>query len=416
MSGFKRFVLRRWHFLTGLIGVLALGAALYVALTSGDLTSVLLLVIAAALALSLALVLARLLHVQQQNKRLFGEHKRLLREIQTTRRAVRRVTSHPASDRAPVPVSLTPVMTAAGLIRSDAEVRHGELLQMLTGVNHIQGEMVELRSMLQRLTEGHQTNHEALVNRLGDGREGVMQALTSSAAQTENVLRQHFDDSLTESSALAALHQLLAPTTPMPTMGGFAVTPHSLLTLVSTMLRMDDPTVVECGSGTSTVWLALACARVGSGHVVALEHDEKYATLTRRHLQDAGLTPWADVRSAPLQPISVGDETHQWYAPESWDDLSDIDLLLVDGPPGRIGPWARFPALPLLADRLTEGAVVAVDDCQRPSEQATIRRWLREYPSVRLGKPEKHGRTTVFVAGRGPSGQDGELVSSADAS
>ena len=45
-----------------------------------------------------------------------------------------------------------------------------------------------------------------------------------------------------------------------------------------------------------------------------------------------------------------------------------IDLLLVDGPPAyAVGHGlARYPALPVLRDRLAPGATVVLDDVERP--------------------------------------------------
>jgi predicted O-methyltransferase YrrM len=139
-----------------------------------------------------------------------------------------------------------------------------------------------------------------------------------------------------------------------------------------------DRLILECGSGASTVWFAHACRRAGSGRVVALEHDEKYAKVTREAIARNGLEAWAEVRTAPLEPVVVGDQTFMWYSRSTWSDLGNAHLLFVDGPPGRIGPRSRYPAFPLLAGSLADGAVVALDDTQRSDERAVGKSWLRE--------------------------------------
>ena len=54
-----------------------------------------------------------------------------------------------------------------------------------------------------------------------------------------------------------------------------------------------------------------------------------------------------------------------------------IDLLLVDGPPDLFGPGVRWPAVPLLRDRLGPGAAVLMDDGDRPAERrAAFGLWL----------------------------------------
>ena len=61
-----------------------------------------------------------------------------------------------------------------------------------------------------------------------------------------------------------------------------------------------------------------------------------------------------------------------------------IDLLVVDGPPAfAVGfAHARYPALPVLRDRLAPGATVVLDDVERPGEQEVLRRWEGEYDLV----------------------------------
>ena len=67
-----------------------------------------------------------------------------------------------------------------------------------------------------------------------------------------------------------------------------------------------------------------------------------------------------------------------WYCLDALADLPDvIDLLVVDGPPAdRPGEGLRrAPALAVLDARLSDGAVVYLDDLDRPGEQAVIAGW-----------------------------------------
>jgi hypothetical protein len=54
--------------------------------------------------------------------------------------------------------------------------------------------------------------------------------------------------------------------------------------------------------------------------------------------------------------------------------------LLVDGPPaGEPGSErSRYPAVPALADRLAAGALIVLDDIDRPGEQWVLEAWQRE--------------------------------------
>jgi predicted O-methyltransferase YrrM len=195
---------------------------------------------------------------------------------------------------------------------------------------------------------------------------------------------------------------MFRPADEVPALGGYAATPQTILRLTSMVWRLPpDALIVECGSGSSTVWLALACRQAGHGRVVALEHHDHYAGLTKEALARHGLDDIAEVRVAPLAPVTVGGEKHDWYAGSTWSDLRGIDLLFVDGPPGHLGPRARYPALPLLADALDDGAVVALDDAQRPDEADIATDWLAaDVDGIRLGDEGLVGRTRFFTATR----------------
>lgn len=154
-------------------------------------------------------------------------------------------------------------------------------------------------------------------------------------------------------------------------------------------------TVVECGSGSSTVWLAAACRSRGRGRVVALEHDESYAAQTAAALADNGLSDLAEVRHAPLESVQLDGEPWRWYERGAWADLRAVDVLFVDGPPGVTGPLARYPALPLLAETLQDGALVVLDDTHRSDESEILSRWQQEGPRGRLGDADRVGRSSL---------------------
>lgn len=186
---------------------------------------------------------------------------------------------------------------------------------------------------------------------------------------------------------------------PMPELGGWALGPPTMLWLLDHLRTHDVSTVLECGSGSSTVWVAAALQkRASAGRVVALESGEEYAAATRSDLERHGLADRATVLTAPLVETPLPDR-----APQRWFDLSglesglEIDLLLVDGPPGPTGPDARYPAFPLLADRLAVGGTVLLDDVGRPEEDRIAALWVDQpHGGRRLERVTTVDRTAVF--------------------
>jgi predicted O-methyltransferase YrrM len=140
--------------------------------------------------------------------------------------------------------------------------------------------------------------------------------------------------------------------------------------------------VVECGSGVSTVAIARRLAAVGDGRLAALEHDPAWAGRVRGVLESEGLGDRARVIEAPLVGHPLAQPGCRWYEPDSLEELpvSDINLLLVDGPPAgdREIERSRYPALPALAPRLAENALVVLDDINRPGEQWALEAWEDE--------------------------------------
>jgi predicted O-methyltransferase YrrM len=184
--------------------------------------------------------------------------------------------------------------------------------------------------------------------------------------------------------ALLNLHAIIRIGAPLPASRGWAASPDLLLRYVGEILTRRPDLVVECGSGLSTLWAALALESVGGGgRVVALEHDEAYAEQTRATLATHGVAHRAEVRYAPIEQVKVGAQSAPWYRAEVHEDLKDVDVLFVDGPIGTLGPQARYPAVPLFRDRLTPGAVVILDDADRPEEQDVVRHWVTDWPQLR---------------------------------
>ncbi len=180
-----------------------------------------------------------------------------------------------------------------------------------------------------------------------------------------------------------ALHNLYAMIDiehALPASRGWPASPDLLLLLVDLVDRHRPSLVVECGSGLSTLCFALAMRRQGiDGKVIALEHLEPYAEQTRELLRRHGVADLAEVRSAPLEPVVIGDVEVDWYARDAWDRLGDVGLLFVDGPPKKVSPHSRYPSVPLFVDRLAPGAHVVLDDYRRDKERDTVARWQAEY-------------------------------------
>lgn len=177
--------------------------------------------------------------------------------------------------------------------------------------------------------------------------------------------------------AIIGLNEVLRPKHAFPGTRGWAASPDLLREVVDHVLTSPVALAVEASSGTSTLMIAYAMERKGSGQVIALEHDAAYAERTRSMLEMHGLSHRATVVHAPL--VKQGQSGLLWYDLTKVRFDVPIDLLVVDGPPEEVHALARYPAVPLLRQHFAKGARVILDDGARPDERAIAERWKNEH-------------------------------------
>jgi hypothetical protein len=126
---------------------------------------------------------------------------------------------------------------------------------------------------------------------------------------------------------------------------GWEITGELAAFLFHLVRRHRPKVVLELGSGSSTILFAAAARANAYGRVISVEHDAEHRSRTAQYLQDAELSDWVTLVETPLVIRQFGDHQLAWY------DLDlllrgmteKIDLLFVDGPPGRLQPLSRYP-------------------------------------------------------------------------
>jgi predicted O-methyltransferase YrrM len=210
------------------------------------------------------------------------------------------------------------------------------------------------------------------------------QRTIDTVRRLESDIPKEIKQTFRQLEALQNLSVMLPANDVLPATRGWAASPDLLVVLVDLVITERPSLVVECGSGASTLWLALAMRRFEiDGRIIALEHDSVFGGKTRDLLARHDVRDVAEVRNAPLESFSLDGETYSWYARRAWEDLTGIDLLFVDGPPAATGHQARYPALPLLSGSLSPVATAVLDDLVVPDMQEVLRLWLDAYPDFR---------------------------------
>lgn len=219
---------------------------------------------------------------------------------------------------------------------------------------------------------------------------------TTAGATAEEVARAS-ERTYESVQAAANLFELVPPRAAVPPMSHWAASPDLVLWAVDTLVQQRPAVVVECGSGISTLFLALAAEKYGiDTRIVALEHDRRYARRTRELLEHHGVAGRAEVRHAPLARTSLTEHNPPWFEELAVSDLTDIGFLLVDGPPASTGPHARYPAIPILQSRLAKVCTILVDDLLRDENQETTERWQPMLPDFQYDVLPLHKGAAVF--------------------
>ena len=205
-------------------------------------------------------------------------------------------------------------------------------------------------------------------------------------------IRSETENAFEQSEALVALYHQCGLDAPLPATRKWAGSPDFLLAVANTIAdRFGREThgsgaIIEVSSGISTIVITSMLRKMGLApgavEVISLESDEHYSTVTTRHLEDRGLGDYAKVVHAPLKPIPIAGQDFVWYSPEAVEAVSSVDLIVIDGPPMVTGPMARYPAVPVLADKISPGTILLLDDANRADEQEAVRRWTKQHPSV----------------------------------
>lgn len=177
--------------------------------------------------------------------------------------------------------------------------------------------------------------------------------------------------------ALFSISQVIRLNAPLPPMRGWAASPDFLLLMIKILRERRPKLTVELGSGVSSLIAGYVVQEWG-GRVLSVEHSEDFAKLSRGEIKKHGLGESVTICWAPLKDISLGGRNYLWYDLTKIDNKIGVEVLIVDGPPGNLQKLSRYPALPLLRDRLIRDSLILMDDADREDERKILKLWLSE--------------------------------------
>jgi predicted O-methyltransferase YrrM len=184
-------------------------------------------------------------------------------------------------------------------------------------------------------------------------------------------------ESYRQSEFYSQLLRLLDLKAPIPSTRSWAASPDVLLTLLQHAKKSNPKIILDLGSGMSTLVLAKSAP---TAKVISIDNSAEFAQKTRQMLSLHGVVN-ADVRVAPLTAHASGVD---WYEISQLEDLNNIDLLFIDGPPGSKNDRARHPALAECLSKLSPRAIIVIDDASRDGEKDLAHEFAKALPSHTL--------------------------------
>lgn len=159
----------------------------------------------------------------------------------------------------------------------------------------------------------------------------------------------------------------------LPHLGCWKADTYLLHRIVDEIEARQPQVVVELGSGATSLVIAKTLSLHGGGSLYSYDQHEPFVRQMGEWLREHELA--ARFYHAPL-----GQRDPTW--PGLWYDLPEtpsiIDMLIIDGPPWAVHPFARGMAERLF-DRVAPGGIILLDDAARPGERIVARRWRRNW-------------------------------------
>jgi hypothetical protein len=158
------------------------------------------------------------------------------------------------------------------------------------------------------------------------------------------------------------------------------------------MRALDPRTIVEFGSGASSVRLALAFPEA---RIHSFENSEDFAERVRHDARAHGLgDDRLTIEFRPLCFRRIGAAIYETYAPGPFP--SRVDAVLIDGPPYWTGRGREACLYDVFAS-LRVGGRAYLDDHRRPEEQRIVENWQRSYPGALRVTPREVGHGICVV-------------------
>ncbi len=158
----------------------------------------------------------------------------------------------------------------------------------------------------------------------------------------------------------------------------YAASPDFLRAIVDIIEKNKPNLIIEAGSGVSTLIASYSLKKYSpKGKIISFDHDMLFANKTKEEIKNHELEDYSEIIYSDL--IQYPEQNFSWYNINEITFKNKIDLVIIDGPPSKLDKFARYPAIPLLLDNMSDKAIIILDDARRKSEQQIINKWKKNF-------------------------------------
>jgi predicted O-methyltransferase YrrM len=191
-----------------------------------------------------------------------------------------------------------------------------------------------------------------------------------------STVEQNFENHFLQFESLLSIYNSLPNLKVMPATRGWAGSPDFLAKIIEIIFKEKPCFVLEAGSGVSTLIIGLSLKLNNCGKLISLDHERPYAKITTENLYLNDTGDVANVMHCPLKEYDILEQTWKWYGIDNLKLTDEIDLLIIDGPPGSIQTLSRYPVVPLLHKYFSDRVLILLDDANRNDEITTVQKWI----------------------------------------
>lgn len=165
----------------------------------------------------------------------------------------------------------------------------------------------------------------------------------------------------------------------------WSMAPSEILHICNDILINKRKNIIEFGGAGSTLCIA-QLIKIYNLDVkfTSVENDVEWIEIIKSQLKMHKLDAIVQLVHAPINPISKEfSHTGQdlWYDIETITQIryqyNEIDLIIIDGPYGKLTPFARFSAIPVLRKKIATNYAVFLDDTNRADEIEIAKNWMK---------------------------------------